>query len=85
MPAVSNLRRETWRRSNASYQYAFTIRRPKACEQMRALEIIIALIVAALAFVALKLIGLVIHIALIGAVVGLVVGFFIARASRRGE
>ncbi|HEY2884651.1 MAG TPA: hypothetical protein VGJ08_05510 [Rhizomicrobium sp.] len=52
---------------------------------MRALEIIIAVIVAALAFVALKLIGLVIHIALIGAVVGLIIGFFIARAFRRGE
>jgi len=49
------------------------------------LEIIIALIVAALAFVALKLIGLVIHVALIGAVAGLVVGFVIGRVFRRVE
>jgi positive regulator of sigma E activity len=50
---------------------------------MRALEIVVALIVAAVAFVAVKLLGLVIHIALIAAVLGLVVGFAIARAFRR--
>ena len=49
---------------------------------MKALEVIVALIVAALVFVGLKLIGLVIHIALLGAVVGMVIGFFIARAFR---
>ncbi len=50
---------------------------------MRTLEIVVALIVAAIAFIALKLIGLVIHIALIGAVVGLIIGFLIARAFRK--
>ena len=50
---------------------------------MRALEIVVALIVAAAAFVAVKLLGLVIHIALIAAVLGLVVGFVIARLFRR--
>jgi NhaP-type Na+/H+ or K+/H+ antiporter len=50
---------------------------------MRALEIVIALIVAAIAFVAVKLLGLVIYIALITAVLGLIVGFVIARALRR--
>jgi NhaP-type Na+/H+ or K+/H+ antiporter len=50
---------------------------------MRALEIILALIAAAAVFVVLKLIGLVIHIALIGALVGLILGFAIARAFRR--
>ena len=38
---------------------------------------------AAIVFVVLKLIGLVIHIALIGALVGLILGFAIARAFRR--
>jgi hypothetical protein len=50
---------------------------------MRALEIVVALIVAAIAFVAVKLLGLVIHIALIAAVLGLIVGFVVARAFRR--
>jgi hypothetical protein len=49
---------------------------------MRALEIVVALIVAAVAFVAVKLLGLVIHIAIIAAVLGLLVGFVIARAFR---
>jgi hypothetical protein len=49
---------------------------------MRTLEIIVALVLAAVVFVAAKLIGFVLHIALIGAVVGLVVGFVIARAFR---
>jgi len=50
---------------------------------MRALEIVVALIVAAVAFAAVKLLGLVIHIALIAAGLGLIVGFVIARAFRR--
>lgn len=50
---------------------------------MRALEIIVALIVAAVVFIALKLIGLVLHVALIAAAIGLVAGFLIARAFRR--
>jgi positive regulator of sigma E activity len=50
---------------------------------MRALEIIVALIVAAVVFIALKLIGLVLHVALIAAAIGLVAGFLMARAFRR--
>ncbi len=50
---------------------------------MRTFEIIVALIAALVVFAAIKLIGFVIHIALIGAVVGLVIGFLIARAFRR--
>jgi hypothetical protein len=50
---------------------------------MRALEIVVALIVAAVAFVTVKLLGLVIHIALIAATLGLIVGFVIARVLRR--
>lgn len=50
---------------------------------MRALEIVVALIVAAVAFVAVKLLGLVIHVALIAAVLGLALGFVIARLFRR--
>ncbi len=50
---------------------------------MRSFEIIAALIVAALAFVVIKLLGLVIHIALIAAVLGLVLGLVIARLLRR--
>jgi hypothetical protein len=49
---------------------------------MRTLEIVVALVLAAIVFVAVKLIGFVLHIALIGAAVGLVVGFVIARAFR---
>lgn len=49
---------------------------------MRTLELMVALIVAMIAFVAIKLIGFVLHIALIAAVIGLVVGFGIARAFR---
>jgi Flp pilus assembly protein TadB len=52
-------------------------------ESMRALEIVAALIVAVIAFIAVKLLGLVIHVALIAAVLGLVLGFGIARAFRR--
>lgn len=49
---------------------------------MRLLEIIVALVVALVAFAAIKLMGLVLHIAFIGAVVGLILGFLIARAFR---
>jgi hypothetical protein len=50
---------------------------------MRTLEIFVALIVAAAAFIAIKLIGFVLHVALIAAVLGLVAGFVIARLFRR--
>jgi hypothetical protein len=50
---------------------------------MRTLEIIIALVVAGVAFVFLKLVGIVLHIAIIGAAVGLIVGFAFARAFRK--
>jgi hypothetical protein len=50
---------------------------------MRALEIIAALILAAVAFIVVKLIGLVLHVALIAAGIGLIVGFAIARAFRK--
>jgi hypothetical protein len=46
------------------------------------LEIVAALVLAGLVFIGLKVVGIVIHIALIGAVVGLVAGFLIARAFR---
>ena len=52
-------------------------------ETMRALEIIVALIVALIAFVVVKLLGLVIHVALVAAAVGLIAGFIIARMFRR--
>jgi len=50
---------------------------------MRALEIIAALILALVVFAAFKLIGVVLHIALVGAAVGLIIGFIIARMLRR--
>jgi hypothetical protein len=50
---------------------------------MRALEIILALVFAAVVFVGLKVIGIVIHIALVGALIGLVAGFALARAFRK--
>ncbi|MCP5411833.1 MAG: hypothetical protein H6924_06820 [Alphaproteobacteria bacterium] len=50
---------------------------------MRALEIFAALILAAILFVALKLIGMMIQVAFWGAVAGLVLGFVIARMFRR--
>jgi hypothetical protein len=50
---------------------------------MRLFEIIAAVVVALVAFAAFKLIGLVLHIALIGAAMGLVLGFVIARLLRR--
>ncbi len=50
---------------------------------MRALEIAAALILGLIVLVTLKLIGMVIHVAIMGALVGLVLGFAIARAFRR--
>ena len=50
---------------------------------MHALELIAALIVAFIVFVAIKLIGFVLYIALIAAVVGLAAGFVLARAIRK--
>ena len=52
---------------------------------MRALEIIAALAAAFVIFLVLKLLGLVVHIALIGALLGLVIGFVAARMLRRTE
>lgn len=49
---------------------------------MRAFELIIALIVAAIVFVALKVIGLIVKFALIAAVLGFVAGLILARALR---
>lgn len=49
---------------------------------MRAFEIIAALILAAVAFVAVKIMGLVIHVAVIAAVLGLISGFVLARLFR---
>ena len=50
---------------------------------MHALELIAALVVALIVFVAIKLIGFVLYIALIGAVFGLIAGFLLARAFRQ--
>ncbi|HVU20838.1 MAG TPA: hypothetical protein VHE09_08920 [Rhizomicrobium sp.] len=50
---------------------------------MRTLEIIIALIVALAAFVVLKVLGFVIHVALVVAAVGFIAGYLIARMFRR--
>jgi membrane associated rhomboid family serine protease len=49
---------------------------------MRTFEIIVALVVAAVLFIVLKLIGLVIKFALIAAVIGFVAGLLIARSFR---
>jgi hypothetical protein len=49
---------------------------------MRTFEIIVALVVAAVLFIVLKLIGLVIQFALIAAAIGFVAGLLIARAFR---
>jgi membrane associated rhomboid family serine protease len=49
---------------------------------MRTLEIIVGLMVALLAFVALKLLGLLIKFAVIAAIVGFVIGLLVARAFR---
>jgi membrane associated rhomboid family serine protease len=50
---------------------------------MRAVEIIAALVLGLILFVALKLIGLVIQVAVWGAIAGLVLGFVLARMLRR--
>src|ERR1700678_741538 len=55
----------------------------RGANRMRALEIVVALIVAGVAFVAVKLIGLVLHVAIVAAVLGLIAGFVIARALRK--
>jgi hypothetical protein len=52
---------------------------------MRFLEVLAAVIVAVAAFVAFKLIGFVLHVAIVAGIIGLVVGFFTARAFRRAS
>jgi hypothetical protein len=47
------------------------------------LEVFFALAIAAVVFIVLKVIGIVIHIALVGAVIGLAAGFVLARAFRQ--
>ena len=49
---------------------------------MRGFELAVALILALVVFVALKLIGLIVKFALIAAVIGFVAGLFLARALR---
>lgn len=50
---------------------------------MRAFEIIVALIVAALVFVVFKVLGLLIKFALIAAALGFIAGLVLARLFRR--
>ena len=50
---------------------------------MRSFEIIAGLLVAAVLFILLKLIGMVIKFALIAAVLGFVAGLLLARSLRR--
>jgi membrane associated rhomboid family serine protease len=52
---------------------------------MRTFEIIAALIVAAIVFVVLKVLGLLIKFALIAALLGFVAGLLLARLFRRRE
>ncbi|HWD27178.1 MAG TPA: hypothetical protein VG387_08435 [Rhizomicrobium sp.] len=49
---------------------------------MRVLEIIVAVVLALIVFVALKIMGMLIHVALIGAAVGFVLGLVITFAFR---
>jgi hypothetical protein len=49
---------------------------------MRALEIIVAIVLALIVFVALKIMGMLIHVALIGAAVGFVIGLGVTFAFR---
>lgn len=49
---------------------------------MRGFELAVALIIALVAFVVLKLIGLIVKFALIAAVIGFVAGLFLARSLR---
>ena len=51
---------------------------------MRTFEIIAGLLVAALLFIVLKVIGLVVKFALIAALLGFVAGLVLARSFRRG-
>lgn len=51
---------------------------------MRTAEIIAAILLAAIVFIALKVIGLVLKFALIAAVLGFVAGLVLARSFRRG-
>ena len=50
---------------------------------MRSFEIIAGLLLAAVLFIALKVIGLVVKIALIAAIMGFFAGLFLARSLRR--
>ena len=50
---------------------------------MKSFEIIAALLLAAVLFITLKLIGMVVKFALIAALVGFVAGLVLARALRR--
>jgi len=50
---------------------------------LRSFEIIAGLLVAAILFILLKLIGLVVKFALIAALIGFVAGMVLARAFRR--
>jgi hypothetical protein len=50
---------------------------------MRTFEVIAAIVIGLVLLVALKLIGLVLKFALIGALLGMVAGFFIARGFRK--
>ncbi len=52
---------------------------------MRRFELIAALLVGAIAFVILKVIGLVIKFAFIAAILGFIAGFLIARSFRSRE
>jgi positive regulator of sigma E activity len=49
---------------------------------MRAFELIAAILIGLVLLIALKLIGVVIKIAVIGALIGMVLGFLVARAFR---
>jgi membrane associated rhomboid family serine protease len=50
---------------------------------LRSFEIIAALLLAAIVFIALEIIGLVVKFALIAAIVGFLAGLFLARSLRR--
>ncbi len=52
---------------------------------MRAVEFVAGLLVFAVLFIVLKLLGMVIKFALIVALVGFVIGFFATRAFRSGS
>ncbi len=52
---------------------------------MRTLEIIAGLMVAAVVFVGVKLLGVVLHMALVAAVLGLLAGLAIARMLRNSS